>query len=96
MWSQLLRNSGLFTSSIFNWCNQIKLQPQQLMITAQRGLKQVGNCKRRCKDCYFVTRQERLFVMCKSHPRHKQMAMKKHLKHTWILTDATQSVKRAW
>lgn len=81
---------------IFNWWNTSLLQPSMMTIAAQRGMKQVGNCKRRCKDCYYVVRQERLFVMCKTHPRHKQMSMKKRQKNTWILTDATQSIQRAW
>ena len=79
-----------------NWCKTTLLQPPVMAITSQRGMKQVGNCKRRCKDCYYVVRQERLFVMCKTHPRHKQMSMKKRQKNTWILTDATQSIQRAW
>lgn len=79
-----------------SWTCQNILQPCTVMLTAQRGMKQVGNCKKRCKDCYFVVRNERLFVMCKTHPRHKQMAMKKRVHNTWILTDATQSEKRAW
>jgi len=29
--------------------------------------------KRRCPQCYFVRRGERLFVECKEKPRHKQM-----------------------
>ncbi|XP_048371713.1 39S ribosomal protein L36, mitochondrial [Sphaerodactylus townsendi] len=28
--------------------------------------------KKRCKDCYFVRRRGRLYVYCKTHPRHKQ------------------------
>ncbi|KFB44444.1 AGAP005927-PA-like protein [Anopheles sinensis] len=60
------------------------------------GFKVKGRLKRRCKDCYFVMRQERLYVICKTHPRHKQMSMKKHDRNTWILTDATQSKIRAW
>lgn len=72
------------------------LQPASILINIQRGMKQVGRVRRRCKDCYFVMRQERLYVMCKSHPRHKQMNMAKKPKNTWILTDATQSMTRAW
>lgn len=72
------------------------LQPTTLSLQFDRGMKQVGKCKRRCKDCYFVVRQDRFYVMCKTHPRHKQMAIKKKLKYTWTLTDATQSPQRAW
>jgi large subunit ribosomal protein L36 len=72
------------------------LQPASILINIQRGMKQVGRVKRRCKDCYFYVKQERFFVFCKTHPRHKQMAMIKKPKSTWILTDATQSITRAW
>ncbi|ESN90246.1 hypothetical protein HELRODRAFT_148092, partial [Helobdella robusta] len=29
--------------------------------------------KRRCPNCYFVRRHNRLFVECTAKPRHKQM-----------------------
>lgn len=60
------------------------------------GFKVKGHLKRRCKDCYFVMRQERLYVICKTHPRHKQMSMKPPEKKTWILTHATQCPDRPW
>uniref|UniRef100_A0A8C2TSW0 Ribosomal protein n=1 Tax=Coturnix japonica TaxID=93934 RepID=A0A8C2TSW0_COTJA len=36
------------------------------------GLKTKTAIKRRCKDCYIVRRRGRLYVCCKTHPRHKQ------------------------
>lgn len=72
------------------------LQPQSVALNFERGFKVKGRLKRRCKDCYFVMRHERLYVICKTHPRHKQMSMKKKEKNTWLLTDATQSKERAW
>lgn len=66
------------------------------LVQLANGFKIKGRLKRRCKDCYFVVRQERTYVMCKSHGRHKQMSMKKSEKNSWILTDATQSKFRAW
>ncbi|NXV00909.1 RM36 protein, partial [Cettia cetti] len=36
------------------------------------GLKTKTTLKRRCKDCYIVRRRGRLYVCCKSNPRHKQ------------------------
>lgn len=73
------------------------LRPRLTLLTQLcNGFKIKGRLKRRCKDCYFVVRQERTYVMCKSHGRHKQMSMKKSEKNTWILTDATQSKFRAW
>lgn len=72
------------------------LQPASIFINIQRGMKQVGRVKRRCRDCYFMVRDERLFVLCKTHPRHKQMSIIKKKKNQRFLTDATQSVVRAW
>lgn len=66
----------------------------QLQQTAGFKLKRV--LKRRCKDCYFVVRENRLHVICQTHPRHKQMAITKPTKSTWILTHATQSPVRPW
>ncbi|XP_052559659.1 39S ribosomal protein L36, mitochondrial isoform X1 [Tympanuchus pallidicinctus] len=36
------------------------------------GLKTKTSIKRRCKDCYIVRRRGRLYVCCKTNPRHKQ------------------------
>lgn len=92
------RSFSAFSNIIHNIIPQNKqlLQPSSPAANFDRGMKQMGFLKRRCKDCYFVMRQERLYVMCKTHPRHKQMSMKKRPKNTWTLTDATQSKKRAW
>lgn len=99
-----LRNFSLLSSNIINrdvtsTKNMLQtplLQPASLTLTPERGFKQMGKLKKRCKDCFFVMRHERLYVLCKTHPRHKQMQMKKKEKNTWILTDATQSPQRAW
>ncbi|NWU58754.1 RM36 protein, partial [Dromas ardeola] len=36
------------------------------------GLKTKTSLRRRCKDCYIVRRRGRLYVYCKTNPRHKQ------------------------
>ncbi|XP_036000724.1 39S ribosomal protein L36, mitochondrial [Fundulus heteroclitus] len=36
------------------------------------GMKTKSALKKRCKDCFFVRRRGRLFVFCKTNPRHKQ------------------------
>lgn len=66
------------------------------MINQTCGFKLKRILKRRCKDCYFVVRQDRLHVICKTHPRHKQMAITRPEKSTVILTHATQSKIRPW
>lgn len=41
-------------------------------IQPSAGMKTKSSLRRRCKDCFFVTRRGRLFVFCKTNPRHKQ------------------------
>lgn len=103
--SGCLRNFSLLVSNIITRSVQpamsclpttTLLQPTSLTMNFDRGMKQKGVLRRRCKDCYFVRRFDRLYVLCTTHPRHKQMAMKKKEKNTWLLTDATQSKKRAF
>ncbi|CAG9815017.1 unnamed protein product [Phaedon cochleariae] len=72
------------------------LAPVVPTIIPSCGFKVMGRVRRRCKDCYFVRREERMFVLCKTHRRHKQMSMVKDPKNTWILTHATQSKVRPW
>nr|XP_045597294.1 39S ribosomal protein L36, mitochondrial-like [Procambarus clarkii] len=72
------------------------LQPVTPTLVPVCGMKQKGRLRRRCKDCFFVVRQGRLYVMCHTKPRHKQMAMQKSEKNTWMLSHATMSPKRPW
>lgn len=72
------------------------LTPTVPMLVPTCGFKVVGKLKKRCKDCYIVVRHERAYVICKTKPRHKQMAMKKDEDKTWILTDAAMGPKRSW
>uniref|UniRef100_A0A8C4UZV0 Ribosomal protein n=1 Tax=Falco tinnunculus TaxID=100819 RepID=A0A8C4UZV0_FALTI len=46
--------------------------PPGLLPPLCAGLKTKTSLKRRCKDCFIVRRRGRLYVCCKSHPRHKQ------------------------
>lgn len=45
------------------------LPPPPLLLA---GLKTKTTLKRRCKDCFIVRRRGRLYVLCKTNPRHKQ------------------------
>lgn len=52
--------------SLFGQCQQLAcIQPSS-------GMKTKSSLRRRCKDCFFVRRRGRLFVFCKTNPRHKQ------------------------
>lgn len=72
------------------------LVPVIPLLVPNCGFKVVGKVKKRCKDCYMVVRDQRLYNICKTKPRHKQMAMKKDEDKTWILSHATQGPKRPW
>uniref|UniRef100_A0A3Q0S3Z8 Ribosomal protein n=1 Tax=Amphilophus citrinellus TaxID=61819 RepID=A0A3Q0S3Z8_AMPCI len=53
-------------SSLLGQCQHVScIQPSA-------GMKTKSALKRRCKDCFFVIRRGRLFVFCKTNPRHKQ------------------------
>ena len=80
-------------------CDQPKpkfLFPNSCVISQVCGFKVKLKLKRRCKDCYFVVREQRKYVICPTHPRHKQMSMVKKPEYTWILTHACQSKIRPW
>uniref|UniRef100_A0A3B1ID77 Ribosomal protein n=1 Tax=Astyanax mexicanus TaxID=7994 RepID=A0A3B1ID77_ASTMX len=54
-------------------CSPLVGQCQQLLcVQPSAGMKTKTALKKRCKDCFFVRRRGRLFVYCKTHPRHKQ------------------------
>lgn len=72
------------------------LQSTSPLMQLTCGLKVKGLLKRRCKDCYHVIRENRGYIMCKTHPRHKAMAMVKRPESKWILTHATQSKVRPY
>lgn len=66
------------------------------MVNQTCGFKFKRVLKRRCRDCYFVVRQNRLQVICKTHPRHKQLAITAPEESSWILTHAMQSPVRPY
>lgn len=83
--------------SLFSNVNQPKLLPTFTpSVNPVCGFKVKGKVRRRCKSCYFVRRQERLYIICPEHPRHKQMAQMQKPYNTWILTHASQSKLRPW
>ncbi|XP_054237893.1 39S ribosomal protein L36, mitochondrial [Indicator indicator] len=46
--------------------------PAALLPPLLAGLKTKTSLRRRCKDCFIVRRRGRLYVYCKTNPRHKQ------------------------
>lgn len=97
----ILTQSKSFLTSLeptYTYNDQIStiLKPVTALLLPSCGFKVAGKLRRRCKDCYFVRREGRLYVICEKHPRHKQMSMVKQEKNTWILTHATQGKFRQW
>ncbi|XP_029920100.1 large ribosomal subunit protein bL36m [Myripristis murdjan] len=59
-------SSAQCASSLLGQCQHLPcVQPSA-------GMKTKSALKRRCKDCFIVRRRGRLFVFCKTNPRHKQ------------------------
>lgn len=95
------RNLHILSWSTFNIISSID-QPKLLTSTGNPQLNQVagfkvkGVVKRRCRDCYLVAEEGRVYNLCPTHPRHKQMSMKKKPKTEYIITHATQHKQRPW
>lgn len=53
--------------------SQHLLQPASCLLLPVQSYKVKTSLYKRCKHCYFVRRQGRLFVECKAKGRHKQM-----------------------
>jgi len=110
LWTRTIQ--GIMARNIHSICNKQKLNHSQNNLSGHNtfnflqpilpvynsicGLKTKGRLQLRCKDCYIVARKERWFVMCKKHPRHKQIQIKKREYKTWIITSASQSKVRGW
>jgi len=67
-----------------------------LTIVPSRGFKVFGKVRKRCKDCYFVTRDQRLYNLCKTFQKHKQMSIRHTDKAYYILTGVQQKKQREW
>lgn len=96
-------NTGALNQLKFTAVNQYPKDPVLLdacrvspLFNQSCGFKFKRVLKRRCKDCYYVVRENRLHVICKTHPRHKQLAITQPEKSTWILTHAMQSKVRPY
>ncbi|XP_017053399.1 39S ribosomal protein L36, mitochondrial [Drosophila ficusphila] len=94
--SEIMQNSHLMAGTTAISQGSGLLTPCSTLLQQVAGFKVKGRLKRRCKDCYIVVRQQRGYVICPTHPRHKQMAMKKRDYKSWILTHATQSKERGY
>ncbi|KAF0748306.1 mitochondrial ribosomal protein L36 [Aphis craccivora] len=96
-----------FLSNLFRKASIINRAPQLLSvlntpsvnglsIVPFRGFKVFGKVRKRCKDCYFVTRDQRLYNLCKTFQKHKQMSIRHQDKAYYILTSVQQKKQREW
>lgn len=67
-----------------------------LSLISSRGFKVFGKVRKRCKDCYIVTRDQRVYNLCKTHQKHKQMSIRHTDKYYYILTGVQQKKVREW
>ncbi|CAK9252448.1 unnamed protein product [Sphagnum jensenii] len=68
--------------------------PQRLMPAFHvpvRTFKDKDVLRLRCKDCYYKRIDERWFVFCETHPRHKQRELIKDERTKWIVTHVTRN-----
>jgi large subunit ribosomal protein L36 len=79
--SQLSTVSATFARSLTYVANSTILAQHRVAamimpaITSQQQVREYKlkvRLRKRCKSCYFVWRNGRLYVECKEHPRHKQ------------------------
>ncbi|KAI1299985.1 39S ribosomal protein L36, mitochondrial [Halotydeus destructor] len=82
----IFKLTGLLTTAI----SRLTLQPPAPLITnAIRTFKDKDVLRLRCKDCYFKKVDERWWVLCNSHPRHKQREHVEDIKRKYIVTHLT-------
>lgn len=57
--------------------------------TQVRGFKEKATLQLRCKDCYYKKVDYRWWVLCPTHPRHRQREVIDDIKRKWIMTHMT-------
>jgi len=99
----LMRISSLFVSTIRGWSNGQAIQSKMSFLlnpykidsltgpslVPVRTFRDKAVLKLRCNDCYFKKIDYRWWVLCASHPRHKQREQVDDEKRKWIVTHET-------
>lgn len=55
-----------------------------------RGFKDKGILRLRCSKCYFKKLDDRWWVLCTEHPRHKQREKVEDHRDKWVVTHITR------
>lgn len=97
-WNAAAKNS-LFSQfcgiskPIYN--TNISLIPNSVSATPSCGMKVKGKPQLICKDCWYYEKNNRLYVFCDAHPRHKQMSkVAKRRRNTYLIAFASQGKQR--
>lgn len=78
---------GASISTLLSRCSQVPLTPLSTIIT--RSFKDRAVLQLRCKDCYYKKIDDRWWVLCPTHGRHKQRQFVDDVKKRWIVTHRT-------
>lgn len=79
----LVRIGSLFRTAVHVFSRQL---PVPAILVPFRGFKDKDSLKLRCPDCYYKKIDERWWVLCKTHGRHKQRQHVRLEKNKWITT----------
>uniref|UniRef100_G3ML62 Large ribosomal subunit protein bL36m n=1 Tax=Amblyomma maculatum TaxID=34609 RepID=G3ML62_AMBMU len=92
----LARNFSALASTTGHWNNVLRPQfvAEPIMQVAVRTFKDMDVLTKRCKDCYFKKGDDRWYVLCKTHGRHKQRQRLPDERHFWIVTHKTHGPKK--
>lgn len=72
------------------------LLPNVYSVIPSKNVMVKVEVKKLCRDCYFLWKNERVYVYCKSHPNHKQVTRVPKDKDRFIITHETRNCKRPW
>uniref|UniRef100_A0A1E1WYF7 Large ribosomal subunit protein bL36m n=1 Tax=Amblyomma aureolatum TaxID=187763 RepID=A0A1E1WYF7_9ACAR len=94
--STLARSFSALAASIGHRNNAFRppFVAESTMQVAVRTFKDMDVLTKRCKDCYFKKGDDRWYVLCKTHGRHKQRQRLPDERHFWIITHQTHGPKK--
>lgn len=72
------------------------LSPNVYSVIHFKNLMIKDKVKKLCRDCYFLWKNERVYVYCKSHPSHNQATKVPRDKDRFIITHETRNCRRPW
>uniref|UniRef100_A0A0R3TDW7 Large ribosomal subunit protein bL36m n=1 Tax=Rodentolepis nana TaxID=102285 RepID=A0A0R3TDW7_RODNA len=75
LFPQLIGNSRSLVGSYFSF-----VSPTQSFV---RNYKTEERLRLRCRDCFFERRDNRLYVECKTHARHRQAQIMSEPRTPW-------------